>query len=223
MNLEFVPFEKAFVSEPVGQYKIKESEYQLSGAIRVVDQGQSLVSGFTDKSDFVRDGSPYIVFGDHTKIIKYIDFPFVVGADGVRLFKSAEEFDPEFLYYFLRSVTLPSDGYGRHSKYLNDLKVPKFRPEDQCNLVDTIKSQLAEVENARQALKCQLQEIVNLANAVIRESIENTEVVEWSLGDVLDEVKKGIGENWADYPVLGATREGLATGQGSARQTTTTL
>ena len=27
---------------------------------------------------------------------------------------------------------------------------------------------------------------------------------------MLDEVKQGIGKNWADYPVLGATRNGLA-------------
>jgi type I restriction enzyme S subunit len=60
------------------------------------------------------------------------------------------------------------------------------------------------------ALQGQLNEIVNLANAYIRESIESSEVVELNLGDVLEEVKKGIGENWADYPVLGATRNGLA-------------
>jgi type I restriction enzyme R subunit len=31
-----------------------------------------------------------------------------------------------------------------------------------------------------------------------------------SLVDVLDEVKQGIGKAWAEYPVLGATRDGLA-------------
>ena len=30
------------------------------------------------------------------------------------------------------------------------------------------------------------------------------------LGDVLIEVKQGIGGKWANYPVLGATRNGLA-------------
>ncbi len=73
-----------------------------------------------------------------------------------------------------------------------------------------LKTQLAEVENARKALEWQKQEIVNLANAFIRESIEQTSVTETRLGEVLEEVKKGIGENWQDYPVLGATRAGLA-------------
>ena len=81
---------------------------------------------------------------------------------------------------------------------------------DQYQIATKLKTQLAEVETARKALQCQKQEIVNLANAFIRESIEQSPVIETRLGEVLEEVKKGIGETWADYPVLGATRAGLA-------------
>ena len=278
MSIEYVAFEKAFVSEAVGRFKIKESEYSPSGLIKVVDQGQSLVSGFTDQVDLIRKNIPYIVFGDHTKAIKFVDFQFVVGADGVRLYKPAEGFDAEFLFFFLRSANLPSDGYGRHSKYLNDLCVPKIDLENQLIITAQIKVQLAEVEAARKALQCQQQEIVNLANTLIRASLEQsvgaghardlshgddpsrarpaptewqqqeivnlantiirasieqfvgaghardlshgddpsrarpapTSVTEIRLGEVLEEIKKGIGETWADYPVLGATRGGLA-------------
>ncbi|NOT13027.1 MAG: hypothetical protein HOP23_14530 [Methylococcaceae bacterium] len=244
MNIDFVPFERAFVSETVGRYKIKESEYHDSGSIKVVDQGQNLISGFTDRTDLVRKNTPYIVFGDHTKVIKLVDFEFVVGADGVRLYKAAEGFDAEFLFLFLKSSVLPTDGYGRHSKYLNDLFIPKIDLENQCRITTKLKAQLAEVETARQALECQQQEIVNLANAYICESIEPSfnmgvgaghardlnhagddgiysrawpaptddpiSVTETRLGDVLDEIKQGIGANWAEYPVLGATRNGLA-------------
>lgn len=208
--IECVPFGEAFISEAVGRYKIKESEYNPSGSIKVVDQGQNLISGFTDQTDFIRKNTPYIVFGDHTKAIKFVDFQFVVGADGVRLYKPAEGFDAEFLFFFLRSSDLPSDGYGRHSKYLHDLYVPKIDIENQRSITAQLKIQLAEVETARKALEWQQQEIVNLANAYIRESIEQSPVIETRLGEVLEEVKKGIGETWADYPVLGATRGGLA-------------
>ena len=81
---------------------------------------------------------------------------------------------------------------------------------EQCQIAAKLKAQLAEVETARKALQCQKQEIVNLANAYIRESVEQSPVIETRLGEVLEEVKKGIGETWADYPVLGATRAGLA-------------
>ncbi|NOV30638.1 restriction endonuclease subunit S [Methylomonas sp. ZR1] len=89
------------------------------------------------------------------------------------------------------------------------VEIPKNLDDQKC-LAAKLKTQLAEVETARQALEIQQQEIVKLANAYIRQSIEHSKVSECPLGDVLDEVKKGIGERWADYPVLGATRDGLA-------------
>ncbi|MDP1664027.1 MAG: restriction endonuclease subunit S [Methylobacter sp.] len=105
-------------------------------------------------------------------------------------------------------------------EYLNqELVIPDI--EEQCQITTKLKAQLAEVETARKALELQQQEIVNLANAYIRESIEQSPVTETRLGEVLAEVKKGIGETWADYPVLGATRGGLAAaktvGAGRAR------
>lgn len=112
--------------------------------------------------------------------------------------------------------------------------IPAPSIEIQHQIAAKLKAQFAEVENARNALECQKQEILNLANAYIRESIEQSPntvgaglardlngtvtdsrarpapTFETRLGDVLEEVKKGIGPNWADYPVLGATRNGLA-------------
>ena len=68
----------------------------------------------------------------------------------------------------------------------------------------------AEMEVARQAAREQLCEVSNLAAAIVTESILNTPTKPYFLGDVLDEVKQGIGASWADHPVLGATRDGLA-------------
>jgi len=66
------------------------------------------------------------------------------------------------------------------------------------------------VEKASKAAETQLNETARLADAIILDSINKNEAEKHRLGDVLEEVKKGIGENWAVYPVLGATREGLA-------------
>jgi type I restriction enzyme S subunit len=208
-NQHEVPFEDAFISVPVGKRKIQESKYDSCGSISVVDQGQSLVSGRTNRNDLLINDGPYIVFGDHTRIVKYVDFPFVAGADGVRLYKPALNFEPEYLYLFLRSVRLPIDGYGRHSKYLNELTVPNIPLEKQRQIAAHLKAQLAEVEKARLAAELQLQETTKLANAIIFESIKGA-ATKQALGNVLEEIKKGIGANWAEYPVLGATRNGLA-------------
>ena len=151
-----IPFEQAFIAVPVGKRKVQESEYDPTGSICVVDQGQQLVSGRTNRDDLLIDDGPYIVFGDHTRIVKYVDFPFVAGADGVRLFKAASKFAPEYLFLLLRSAELPVDGYGRHSKYLQDLEVPNIDWDGQHRIATRLKAQLAEVETARQAAQMQL-------------------------------------------------------------------
>ncbi|MDX8129870.1 restriction endonuclease subunit S [Methylomonas sp. OY6] len=124
--------------------------------------------------------------------------------------------DPDYLFYFMclfdmgsiaNAQALPSVSASAVAKI--EIPVPVSR-EIQRQIANKLKTQLAEVETARQALEIRQQEIVKLANAYIRQSIVHSKVSECPLGDVLDEVKKGIGERWADYPVLGATRDGLA-------------
>lgn len=209
-NVVTVPFNKAFLSVPVGNHKIKETEYLCSGRYKVIDQGQNLISGYSNEDNFLRSDFPYIIFGDHTKVVKFIDFPFIVGADGVRLYKASKDFSPEYLYYFLRSSKLPKDGYSRHSKYLENLLVPKFELDEQHQIEAHIKAQFAELEKAHKAMEEQWVEIQNVANAIISDSIRRKITIRHKLGDVLNEIKKGIGESWKDYPVLGATRNGMA-------------
>jgi type I restriction enzyme, S subunit len=91
-----------------------------------------------------------------------------------------------------------------------NLEVPIPGCDEQRQIATRLKDQLAEVETARQAGQTQLQELTHLANAIISESIQRGGASPHFLGDVLVEVKKGIGSNWASYPVLGATRGGLA-------------
>ena len=94
--------------------KLKQKEYQETGRYPVIDQGQLFIGGYTDNYDLVLEiNGPVIVFGDHTKAIKYIDFDFVPGADGVKVLKSSEVFYPKLFYYFIQAVQLPDKGYKR--------------------------------------------------------------------------------------------------------------
>jgi type I restriction enzyme S subunit len=200
MKIEYVPFDEAFVSEPVGRYKIKESEYKYSGLIKVVDQGQNLISGFTNRTDLIRKNTPYIVFGDHTKAIKFVDFQFVVGADGVRLYRPREGFDAEFLFYFLRSTKLPSDGYGRHSKYLSELSIPKTDLKNQQRITGKLKTQLAEVETARKALQAQQAEIKLFAATALDELYSHADKVK--MGNVA-KIQSGYAFKSKDFKTQG--------------------
>lgn len=93
---------------------------------------------------------------------------------------------------------------------LNEIEFPEILIAEQRQIATRLKAQLAEVETARQAAQAQLREVTKLADSIIYDSIEKTAPKPRTLGDVLDEVKKGIGQNWKNYPVLGATRDGLA-------------
>ena len=65
---------------------IPKMDYQESGEFPVIDQGASFIAGWTDLTDFViSDNLPVVIFGDHTRIFKYVDFPFTLGADGTQL------------------------------------------------------------------------------------------------------------------------------------------
>lgn len=81
---------------------------------------------------------------------------------------------------------------------------------EQRRVASRLTAQLAAVETARQAAKSQLRELANLANAIVLDSVRSYPTQLHSLGDVLEEIKHGIGSHWAEFPVHGATRDGLA-------------
>ena len=51
--------------------------YLKEGKYPVVDQGQSLIAGYTNNEPNAYQGElPIIIFGDHTRAVKFIDFKF---------------------------------------------------------------------------------------------------------------------------------------------------
>jgi len=132
--------------------KLTTSEYQQSGTLPIVDQGQSQVVAFTSGENRAFQGPyPVIVFGDHTRTAKLIDFKFAVGADGVVLLRPSDEttLDVSFLFYWLKYVPLHNLGYSRHFKLLSDEEI-SF-PEDvneQHRIVKRIEELIRRAEEA---------------------------------------------------------------------------
>ena len=84
------------IHKPVGelldavprQPKIKRSAYQESGRYPIIDQSQADIAGYTDDESWLYQGElPVVIFGDHTRVLKFVDFPFCVGADGTQLLR----------------------------------------------------------------------------------------------------------------------------------------
>lgn len=138
-----VPFNSIFDVCNSGKEKIKQSEYlpKADGLLPVVDQGQNLVSGYSNQFQKVilAKDNPLIVFGDHTRCVKYIDFDFVVGADGTQLIRTKENTLVKLGYYQLMSANIPNNGYSRHFKYVKEQAYKLIIDKDeQKYIVDTL-------------------------------------------------------------------------------------
>jgi len=129
---DVIPFTKAFKDMTGGQTKIPKGDYLERGDIPIIDQGQDLIGGYTNEYQAVCDiRLPCVLFGDHTKIFKFITKPFALGADGVKVLSEANNIDPKFAYYFLNTLNLPDVGYSRHFRFLKRTFFPLPPLEEQ--------------------------------------------------------------------------------------------
>lgn len=151
--------------------KIQRKGFLDVGAFPVVSQEDAFINGYWDGADDVfRVETPLVIFGDHTKVLKYIDFDFVLGADGVKLLPPKEFLVPKFFYYQLQTAQLDSLGYARHYKLLKELEIKYPDRAEQHRIVaildeafDGIATARAHAEqnrqNARALLESHLQSV----------------------------------------------------------------
>ena len=110
----------SLIDKPIRTKQIPTADYQTDGMIPVIDQSREFISGYTnDTESLVQSNVPVIVFGDHTRILKLIQFPFAKGADGTQLICSSSNHMPQrLLYCSLLNIDLSNYHYARHFKYL---------------------------------------------------------------------------------------------------------
>jgi restriction endonuclease S subunit len=131
--------------------KIPAKNYSSTGKLAVIDQGSAYIGGFTDEIEkAVNIELPVIVFGDHTRSIKFIDFPFAAGADGIKILKPNSYLVPKLFYWFLKAIKLPDKGYSRHFQYLRTSKIPLAPLNEQKRIADKLDRLLAKVDACRE-------------------------------------------------------------------------
>ena len=104
--------------------KIPKTQYKSAGTIPIIDQSTEFICGYTDDQEgLIRTEEPRIVFGDHTRILKLIDFDFARGADGTQVLLSKNKAVPQyFFYHSLLKIDLSNYGYARHFKFLKETR-----------------------------------------------------------------------------------------------------
>ncbi len=148
-------------------FQIQTNEYHEWGVYPIVDQGKNLIAGYSDRIDKLLKCPPggLIVFGDHTCIVKYVDFDFVVGADGTQILTATPGQILQFhAYQLVLSGVLPT-GYNRHFKYLRDRTF--FAPIE--NEQRAITSILADMDAEISALEAQRAKVQALKQGMLQE------------------------------------------------------
>lgn len=167
-----------YVLQPItgSQTKIEKTDWKETGDIPVISQEKEFISGYVSDVEPVTD-LPVIVFGDHTTIFKYIDFQFVRGADGVKLFKPIVDYIPKAFYYICQTLDIPaSQKYTRHYKYLSNVKIPIPTKDIQQKIITEIEAIVAKEAKAKKVIEEKTNEMFD----VIKQDTELKKVADVS-------------------------------------------
>ena len=149
-----VDFNSIFETISSKPYQIKQSQIKSHGIRPVVSQSMNHIEGYTNEANYLHLQSPVLVFGDHTRIVKYIDFDFVVGADGVKIINPL--FYQRYAYYMIlyASINIEDKGYSRHFCQIAKFTYCLPPLKEQIRIVAQIEelyAQLDKIESSLQA------------------------------------------------------------------------
>ena len=168
-KVEIRPFEDC-IKKVKYTNKVAGQDFKSSGRYPIVSQEEAFISGYWDNPDdvFHIDG-PVVIFGDHSRHVKYVDFDFVIGADGVKILAPVDDINAKFFYYYLKSQRIQSLGYSRHYKVLKEKMVPVPSLADQQRIVAELDllSSIVEKKNA------QIKTLDDLAMSIFAETFEH--------------------------------------------------
>lgn len=174
--------------------KIQSKLYKDKGKYPIISQEDVFISGYWDNpSDVYHVKHPIVIFGDHTKVVKYIDFDFVLGADGVKILDPTKNINAKFLYYWTKYVPLRNLGYARHYKLLSE-KTIHFPPlPEQERIVAKLDKAFEAIDkvkaNAEQNLNNVKELFESALNKVFTENTEGWE--EKTLKEVCKKISAG--------------------------------
>ncbi len=184
---EMKPFEDC-LEKIVYTNKIQRKDFLENGEYPIISQEQEFINGYWNNSDDIFEvKKPIVIFGDHTQVLKYVDFDFVLGADGVKILQPKDEIEPRYFYYYLQNINLGSLGYARHYRLLKEIEAhyPKQLPE-QKRIVAILDDAFAAIAKAKTNAEQNLKNAKELFESYLQSVFENKGEgwEEKTLGDV---------------------------------------
>ena len=104
---------------------VSKNDYKEVGKIPIIDQSQAYIAAYTDNKSAVPPAFPCIIFGDHTRVVKYADKKFAQGDSGTKVFiPVSDDINAKYIYYAFCNLNIPSRGYNRHWTIVKDITIP---------------------------------------------------------------------------------------------------
>lgn len=133
--------------------KIVTRDYQTQGLFPIIDQGQQPIVGYTDDESALLPNEEYVLFGDHTRFVKYYNGEFAQGADGLKILKAKEFILSRYFYFAFSNIDVPSRGYSRHWSIAKELQIPIPSIKEQQRIVTTLDTFEDSIHNMEEQLK----------------------------------------------------------------------
>jgi len=132
--------------------KLEKELYGVNGAFPIIDQGQKDIVGYTNDETSLVPNDEYILFGDHTRYVKYFNGSFAQGADGLKILKAANGILPRYFFFSFENVDVPSRGYSRHWSIAKELIIPIPSLEEQARIVGILDTFTSAIDNLKEQI-----------------------------------------------------------------------
>lgn len=213
MKVDKSKWENTLIKDSIKTLKVKDAvqkkDYLLTGKYPIISQEKDFISGYCNTEDNLnKDFGSIVIFGDHTRTVKYVDFDFCVGADGVKVLRPNNSLSAKYLYYFIKWSNIPSNGYARHFKFLKEVKI-KY-PTDK-SIQQAIATELDALQEMIDGYKAQIADLDVLTQSKFVDTFGNVSVNDkcWDiilmgeLGDFKNGLNYSKGERGKPLKIIG--------------------
>lgn len=132
--------------------KLDKNLYGTEGLYPIIDQGQKEIVGYTDDISTLVSPGEYVLFGDHTRFIKYYNGRFAQGADGLKILKCIDSIIPRYFFFAFENTDIPNRGYSRHWSLAKDLSIPLPSLAEQERIVGILDTFTGSIENLKEQI-----------------------------------------------------------------------
>jgi len=160
--------------------KFHKKKYLKSGMWPVIDQGASFVGGYTDdETRIISVSDPLLVFGDHTRCMKFVRSDFAPGADGTKILAVHSQLDPKFYYHLYFAIKLPDRGYSRHFGFLKRCLFPIAPLNEQRRIVEKIEALFGEIDKGVESLRTAKSTLTLYRQSLLKSTFEGRLTAGW--------------------------------------------